>query len=99
MVEVRWTEQSIEDIANIAEYIGNDSLRYAEAFVKRIFEKTEILVTQPTAGKIVPEIKNRAIRELLLGNYLIIYVVRIRHIDILTVFHSARLLKNSSLFE
>jgi toxin ParE1/3/4 len=38
MVEIRWTEQSLEDIDNIAEYIANDSLKYAEIQVQDFFD-------------------------------------------------------------
>jgi plasmid stabilization system protein ParE len=38
MVEIRWTEQSLEDIDNIAQYIANDSLKYAEIQVQDFFD-------------------------------------------------------------
>jgi len=42
----------------------------------------------------VPEIEDESIRELILGSYRIIYkIVSQERIDILTVHHSARMLK------
>ena len=99
MAEIKWTTQSLEDINSIAEYISKDSVRYAELFVEKIFYRTEILNKHPRTGRIVPEIEDESIRELILISYRIIYKIYSSHIDILTVHHSARLLKNSSLFE
>jgi toxin ParE1/3/4 len=99
MVEIKWTQQSIEDINNIADYIAKDSVKFANLQVERIFERVEILKSTPLSGRIVPEINNLKIRELILGNYRIIYkVLNKRRIDILTVHHSARLLSNSPAF-
>jgi plasmid stabilization system protein ParE len=47
MVEIVFTEQAIADIEEIAVYIAQDSIIYAEAEVRKIFEKLEILVDFP----------------------------------------------------
>ena len=100
MVEINWTKQSIEDINNIATFISKDSLKYAKIQVERIFLRTEILHSHLEAGKIVPETNNKVIRELLVGYYRIIYkIINKNKIDILTVHHSSRLLKNATLFK
>lgn len=39
MAEIRWTDQAIEDIENIAEYISKDSLTFAHIQTKRFFER------------------------------------------------------------
>jgi addiction module RelE/StbE family toxin len=98
MVEVKWSDQAIQDIDNIAEYISLDSIHYAELQVSDFFERAEVLNEYPMAGRIVPEIKDKSIRELIVGSYRLIYVIlREERIDILTVYHSARLLKAKDL--
>jgi len=98
MAEIRWTDQSLADIENIAEFIAKDSERYASIQVERFFDETIILEQFPYAGRIVPEIKNRYVREIILGNYRIIYRITSKDIiDILTVHHSSRLIKNVRL--
>ncbi len=42
MVEIKWTTQSIEDIINIAEYIANGSLRFANIQTSAFFEASEV---------------------------------------------------------
>jgi toxin ParE1/3/4 len=89
MVEVKWTNQSIDDINNIAEFIAKDSVKYAELQVATFFETCKILEQFPKIGRIVPEVGKENIRELITGTYRIIYVVRNPlMIDILTVHHS-----------
>ena len=56
--------------------------------VKRIFKRVEILETAPLLGRIVPELNITKIRELILGNYRIIYkIINKKRIDILTREH------------
>jgi addiction module RelE/StbE family toxin len=98
MALVHWTEQSIEDIDAIANYISLQSPKFASLQVQKIFEKVEILESQSFIGRVVPEMRNKMIRELLLGNYRIIYrIVSASRIDILTVHHSAMKLPKKRL--
>ena len=69
MVKVVWTESALSDLNDIGEFIGKDSVRYAELTVGRLFESTNILETHPKAGKKVPELNNNSFRELVRGSY------------------------------
>jgi len=85
----------LNDIKNIAQFIEKDSLKYARIQVRRFFNKVEILKNHPYAGRIVPEINRDSVRELIQGNYRIIYrIVSETLIDIITIHHSRRLLGN-----
>ncbi|MFD2601124.1 type II toxin-antitoxin system RelE/ParE family toxin [Flavobacterium suzhouense] len=100
MAEVRWTDQALYDIENIAEFIAKDSETYAKIQVERFFEETEILESFPLSGRIVPELKDKTIREIIFGNYRIIYrIFSKEYVDILTIHHSSRLIKNNRLFK
>ncbi len=48
-------------------------------------------------GKIVSEVNSENIRELRLGTYRIIYRITHEKIEVLTVFHSARILDDETL--
>jgi len=94
MVIIKWTEQSIVDIQNIAEFISKDSPKYARIQVNDFFNRAKILEAFPNSGRIVPEAGNRKVRELIVGAYRIIYyIVSENRIDILSVHHSYKLLK------
>ncbi|MDQ3191007.1 MAG: type II toxin-antitoxin system RelE/ParE family toxin [Bacteroidota bacterium] len=98
MVEVSWTLQSLEDIENIAEYIAKDSVKYAQIQVQEFFKVVKLLEEYPKAGRIVPELSNKSIREIIVGAYRIIYrIVSAQKIDILNVHHSYKLLKKRTV--
>lgn len=100
MAEVKWTETALSDLDEIGDYIAKDSVRYAELTVSKLFESPNILEKNPRAGKVVPELNNEAIRQLVRGSYRIIYhLVDENHIEILTVHRSSRLLGNTYNFE
>ena len=84
---------AIEDLRSIHEYISRDSHRYAERFVEKIIERVDQLVAFPKSGRIVPEFNIETIRELIEGNYRIIYKISTNQISIVRVHHSARQLK------
>lgn len=98
MVEVNWTAQALDDLKAIAIYISRDSKKYAILQIDRLFERADILQSQPRVGRVVPETNKPNIRELIEGNYRIIYrIVSSKRIDILTVYHSAQLLTKKKL--
>jgi len=100
MVEVNWTKQAVQDIDKIAEFIAKDSEHYARIQVQRFFSAVKVLEKQPKSGKIVPEKQDPLIREILIGNYRIIYkIVSGAKLDVLTVHHSKRLLSNNPVFK
>jgi len=94
MVKIVWTDQAIQDLSDIGEYIANDSERYAQELVQSLFESVHLLKSHSKAGRIVPEYRLTYLRELIRGSYRVVYkIVDKSRIDILTVHHSARLLK------
>jgi addiction module RelE/StbE family toxin len=100
MAEVIWTESALADLEDIGEYIAKDSVRYAELTITKLFESPDILELNPKAGKMIPELQNESIRQIIRGSYRIIYhVVDEYRIDILTVHRSSRLLSYTYDFE
>lgn len=98
MVRLNWTFQARDDLKAIAEYISKDSKSYAKHQVLKLKNRTRIFKTQLRSGKVVPEINKENIRELIEGSYRIIYkIVEEDYIDILTIHHSARDLKNREI--
>ena len=98
MVRINWTELSVDDLKEIYDYIAEDSVRYAEITVNKIYNRAQILRNHPKSGKIVPEINDQDIREIISGNYRIVYrIVSENRVDILRIYHSARLLEKDRL--
>lgn len=93
MVKVIWTDFAIEDLKSIHDYIALDSKTYASKFIEKIIQRVDQLESHPKSGRIVPEFNNETIRELIEGNYRIVYKVSTDHIGIVRIHHSARQLK------
>lgn len=97
MVEVRWTPQAADDLDAIAAFIAVDSPHFASLFVIDVLAAVERVGAFPHAGRIVPETHDSSIRETLLGNYRVIYRVCNELVEVLTVYHAARLLDPSRI--
>jgi addiction module RelE/StbE family toxin len=94
MAKVTWSNLALEDLRAIHEFISQDSAKYAERLIDRIIERVDVLEKHPRIGRVVPEFNLENIRELLEGNYRIIYRIETEDkIGIARVHHSARLLK------
>lgn len=91
MVEIKWLREAKDDLNDIFEYISRDSERYALRQVEKIFEKSLTLKSHIRSRKIVEEINKPEIREIVEGNYRIIYrIINESEINILMVHHGAR---------
>ena len=91
MVKIVWTELSVEDLREIFDYISKNSNKYAKIIVDRIYKRANQISANPKSGRIVPEIDDESLRELIIGKYrLIYYIVDEYRVDILRVYHSAR---------
>jgi len=90
MAEIRWTDQAATDLEAIADFIAADSPQYARLFVMDVLKAVERLADFPKSGRAVPETHREDIREILLGNYRIVYRLRAEVAEILTVYHGAR---------
>ncbi len=99
MVKVVWTELAVSELKEIFNYISKDSRRYAQNQIRRIKAKTKILKTKPEIGRVVPELEIPEIKEVIEGNYRIIYrIIANDNVEILTVHHSARNFESRDTF-
>lgn len=96
-MNVSWTERSRRDLALIHDFIARDSVSTATRYIEKIVRTVSILESSPRAGRIVPELNQDLIRELVLENYRLVYAIHKDQIYILTVFERHRLPDVSSL--
>ncbi|MBI3193110.1 MAG: type II toxin-antitoxin system RelE/ParE family toxin [Ignavibacteriae bacterium] len=73
MVRISWTIESKKDLQQIYEYIAKDSPRYAQKQIEKILLSVKPLKQFPLLGRKVPEFPELPYRELLTGNYRVIY--------------------------
>ena len=94
MVTIDWTEVALEDLKEIHDYISLDSRVYADRYIDKLISRVDQLSAHPKSGRVVPEYNIETIRELIEGNYRIVYKNNHKSVSILRIHHSARLLKN-----
>ncbi len=92
MVEIEWSPSAENDLNEIIDYIAQDSLEYALSFYEQVREKVENLIQFPRMGRIVPELDEPNIRELILRNYHIIYRILEKEVQIIRLFHGSRIM-------
>ena len=97
MAEVRWTPQAADDLEAITEFIAQDSPGYASLFAVDVLEAVDRIGLFPNIGRIVPEARLPFLREVILGNYRIVYRTLSNAVEILTIYHGARLLDPDKL--
>lgn len=91
-MKIIWSPLALARVSEIAAYISQDSPSAAERWADAVFSRAKQLLTLPESGRIVPEVDDPSIRELIYGNYRILYRVEARRIAILTVRHGKQLL-------
>jgi toxin ParE1/3/4 len=87
---VEWSKPAQRDLKQIHDYIAKDSKHYAKKVVQSIVENTEQLEDYPEIGRIVPEIDDANVRELIVYSYRLIYEISPDGIEILAVIHGKR---------
>lgn len=93
-MKVIWTQEALAQLIEIEDFIANDSPKRAVEFVDEIIDHAEAtLPDTPSIGRMVPEINNTDIRELIFKKYHIVYRLNKKNIEILTVFEGHRLLR------
>lgn len=98
MVSLVWTEISRNDLKDIFDFISRDSHRYASITVSKIYQRAQTIIANPFIGRVVPEFENKNIREIVTGNYRIVYrIINDHQVDILRIYHSARYLSDDQL--
>jgi len=91
-MKIIWPPLAVERVSEIAGYIAQDNPVAAESWINTVFKKVEDLKAFPESGRLVPETDNKTIRELIYGNYRIIYRLEEKRLSVLTVRHGKQVL-------
>jgi len=91
-MKIIWSPLAVDRASEIAEYIAQDNPTAAENWVNAVFTNVEQLNKFPESGRFVPGINNNFFRELMYGNYRIIYRIEENRISILTIRHGKQIL-------
>jgi addiction module RelE/StbE family toxin len=99
--KIKWTLRALNDLNNIYEFIAKDSKRYAQIQVENIQNAVSNLARFPLLGRSVPEFPHLPYREILVGDYRILYRFKEEQgqVIVMSVVHGRRLLKEPSNLE
>jgi addiction module RelE/StbE family toxin len=70
---VKWTRRALSDLKDIYDYIKKDSPQYAKIQVEKIQKSILKVTNHPKIGRILPEFPELNYREIISGNYRVIY--------------------------
>ena len=91
MSRLVWSPRSLADLEAIREHIAGDSDLYAGLVVSRLVAAPGRLLQFPRLGRVVPEFGEPNLRELIVRPYRVVYRLRGEAIEVVTVFHAARM--------
>ena len=97
MTKIRWSPLAADDLEAIRDYIARDSATYAMLVVQRIMSAIDMLATSPQMGRVVPELRDPTVCEVIVGAYRIVYRYRHDAVEIATIFHGARLFRRNDI--
>jgi toxin ParE1/3/4 len=96
-VKVAWSETAARRLEEIRRFVSLENPRASEALVLRLVDRGASLSRLPGRGRAVPELPEAGLRELIEGNYRIVYRVGPGMVEIVTVFEAHRLLPQEDL--
>ncbi len=86
-MEVIFTDRFLTRVEECTDYIALDDIPAAVKWAEGVFKHCEQLSAQPESGRIVPEFSRAEIKELIHGNYRLVYELKSNRIDMLTIWH------------
>lgn len=93
MARIVWSRVARDDLKAIISHIGADSPAYAKSFGLRLRERLAQLEAFPQSGRLVPEDSTQTYRELIFGNYRVIYRHDQGTVTVVTIIHGSRLVR------
>lgn len=91
-MRLRWTPRAEQQLLEIGRFIARDKPRAARRRVEMLRRHAADAAEHPLAGRKVPELDRRDIREVIVRGYRIVYRLTDEAVEVLTVFESHRLL-------
>ena len=93
---VVWTRPALDSLLEIVRHIQADHPTAARRFAEQIKTKVSRPERFPVSARVVPEFPASGLREVIVGDYRVIYRVLEprKTVEVLTVRHGARLLES-----
>ncbi len=89
-MRVEWSDLARDDLDELMRYIRRDSAFYARRFGEKVVLATRRLKTFPESGRMIPEAEDRALREIIVEGYRVMYRLETQRVLVLAVMHGSR---------
>jgi toxin ParE1/3/4 len=89
-VKVFWTDAALGQLESIRDYFARTSPEYAQKLVERLVNRSEKVADFPRSGRMAPEYEIDEVRQVIEGQYRIIYLIKEDQIEILALIHTSR---------
>jgi len=90
VTELTWSPRAVADLEEIRTFIDADSPAWADLTVRRLIAAVDRLQQFPDSGRMLPERQSPDLREIISGNFRIVYRRRVTTVEIATVFRGSR---------
>lgn len=84
-----WKDEAKEDLRDIIHYLSRSSFVYVDNWSNELTKKLDLLGSFPEMGHKVPEKELSHLREILIGNYRLLYIYLHEMITIIAIRHQA----------
>lgn len=89
-MKIVWSPVALQRIEEIVDHISSDRPGAAAEWAEGLFDLVGRLESFPDRGRTVPELGQASIRELIYGDYRVVYKIEGAKVGILTVRHGKR---------
>ena len=90
MRAIHWTDEALDQVLRIKEYLAVTSPESAERVVQNIINKAEQLIQFPKSGPVYAKAGLPQVRELLVRPHKLIYELTTTQIRIMAVLHQSQ---------
>ena len=85
-----WSPLAGRQVDDVVEYIAHDDPTAALRWLEHLLERVRALARFPDSGRMVPEIRRKDVREIIVSPYRVIYRRRDDRVEIVAIRHEAR---------
>jgi len=95
--KLKWKQRAKVDLREIKAHIAKTAPQNAQSYVQDLKAAARRLKQFPEMGGIIDEFQDPEIRELVVESHRIVYRYHDNTIEIITIFHGARILRKKDL--
>lgn len=89
-MHVEWSDFARDDLDDLVHYISRDSAFYARRFGGKVVLATRQLRNFPESGRMIPEAEDKALREIIVQGYRVMYRLEADRVLVLAIMHGSR---------